>query len=84
MLAALLSVLPPALQADAADVQAGAEIFEQRCAGLCHQAPAARQLKPQQWRIVLNTMQTRMEHAGMTPLSEQELEQVFRYLTASR
>lgn len=70
----------PLAKVQAGDAAAGKAIFEQRCVDLCHQAPAARQLRPAQWRIVLHTMQQRMAAAGMTPLSEQELAQLWQYL----
>ncbi len=69
---------------DADDYEAGKEIFEFRCADTCHQIPAAQSLKPKQWRIVLNTMQKRMERAGMSRLTEQELDQLLHYLTSER
>ena len=66
------------------DVEAGRQIFEIRCADTCHQAPAASRLRPKQWRIVLNTMQTRMTDAGMNPLTEKEIQQLLQYLTEGR
>ncbi len=73
--------LAAAVQAEDETYLAGKEIFESRCAETCHQAPDAGQLKPKQWRIVLNTMQKRMHKAGMQRMSEQEFEQVLHYLT---
>ena len=66
------------------DIEAGKAIYDSYCAALCHQAPAAGRLKPKQWRVVLNTMQTRMQSAGMEPLSEVELRQVLAYLSQGK
>ena len=63
------------------DLAAGKQIYDMYCASACHQAPAADRLKPKQWRIVLNTMQKRMQTFGMPPLTETELENVYVYLT---
>jgi len=63
------------------DIKAGEQIYDTYCADACHQAPAAGRLKPKQWRIVLNTMQTRMQGVGMQPLTEEQLRQVLAYLT---
>jgi len=68
----------------ASDFAAGEQLFKVYCADACHQAPAARRLKPQQWRIVLETMQVRMQTAGMPPLTEIQLGQVFTYLKEKR
>jgi len=59
----------------------GKLIYDMYCASACHQAPAADRLKPKQWRIVLNTMQKRMQTFGMPPLTDTELENVYAYLT---
>lgn len=64
------------------DYDAGKEIYDFRCAETCHQTPDAKGFKPNQWRIILNNMQKRMETAGMPPLTQQEFEQVLYYLTA--
>lgn len=80
---ALLFGLSLNVQADE-DYDAGKEIYEFRCADTCHQTPTAKGFKPKQWRIILKNMQKRMETAGMTPLTEQELEQVFYYLTVDQ
>ncbi len=66
------------------DIQAGSFIYNSNCSNICHQAPKAKRLKPKQWRIVLNTMQVRMQSVGMPKLTEQQLNQLFSYLQASR
>ena len=66
------------------DIEAGKAIYDSYCSGLCHQAPAAGRLKPKQWRVVLKTMQTRMQTAGMEPLTDVELSQVLAYLTQGK
>lgn len=78
---ALLLVAPAAW---AADDMPGKAIFEARCTELCHQTPNAGHLNAKQWRVVLKTMQKRMQGVGMTPLSEEELEQVYQYIMASK
>ena len=64
----------------ASDFAAGQQVFQVYCADLCHQAPQARRLKPAQWRIVLDTMQIRMQSVGMAPLTDTQIHQVFTYL----
>ncbi len=61
-------------------IKVGQQIFTTNCSNICHQTPAAKRLKPKQWRIVLNTMQIRMQSIGMPKLTEQQLNQVFDYL----
>jgi len=63
------------------DVAAGQQIYASYCANICHQPPTASRLRPAQWRVVLQTMQARMQSAGMPPLSAEQLEQLHRYLT---
>jgi mono/diheme cytochrome c family protein len=58
----------------------GKQIFEARCAA-CHQLPEPAMLKPKQWRLVLMTMQKRMQQNGLAALSEEEFAQVLKYLT---
>ena len=66
---------------DSAAAGIGGQVFDSRCANVCHQAPAARRLKPKQWRIVLNTMQVRMQSIGMPPLTEEQIDHLLAYLT---
>lgn len=61
--------------------QSGEEIFTTFCADACHQAPDRSRLRPSQWRVVLNTMQTRMQSAGMVPLSDEQNKQVLEFLS---
>ena len=82
----ILSLLfTAALQASESDsdIKAGQAIYDSYCADVCHQAPAASRLKPGQWRVVLNTMQKRMQQSGMEPLTDVELKQVHAYLSQS-
>ncbi|MCW8943108.1 MAG: hypothetical protein OQK93_08025 [Gammaproteobacteria bacterium] len=55
-------------------------LFEGRCQ-MCHQLPEPGMLKPQQWRLILTTMQQRMSHANVPPLTEDETERLMEYLT---
>lgn len=64
--------------------KSGEQIFQAFCAGLCHQAPDARRLKPEQWKIVLNTMQVRMQSKGLPPFDETQLQQLLSYLREAR
>lgn len=77
----ILGLLTTPAWADA-ELAAGQAIFDQYCAGACHQAPVPERLSANQWRVVLKTMQKRMRSRGMEPLTEQETAKVFRYLTA--
>lgn len=63
------------------NIEAGKKIFAARCTDACHQTPRADHLNAKQWRVVLKTMQTRMQSVGMIPLTAEELEQVYQYLT---
>ena len=58
----------------------GKQIFETRCA-MCHQLPDTAALTPKQWRLVLMTMQKRMEQNGLPPLSEEEFDLVLDYVS---
>ena len=66
------------------DINVGKQIFNTNCSNICHQTPAAKRLKPKQWRVVLSTMQIRMQSIGMPKLSEQQLNQVFDYLQSEK
>jgi mono/diheme cytochrome c family protein len=55
-------------------------LFEGRCQ-MCHQLPEPGMLKPQQWKLILTTMQQRMSHANVPPLTEDETERLLEYLT---
>ncbi len=54
-------------------------LFEGRCQ-MCHQLPEPGMLKPKQWRLILTTMQQRMQQAGVPPLTEDETEMVLEYI----
>lgn len=55
------------------------DLFIVRCA-LCHQLPDPGMLKPQQWKLIISTMQQRMQQASVPQLSEQETETILGYL----
>ena len=55
------------------------DMFAIRCA-LCHQLPEPDMLKLVQWKLILKTMQLRMQKAGIPPLNAQESEQILDYL----
>jgi len=70
------------------DVETSAErmawaksLFEGRCQ-MCHQLPEPSMLKPKQWRLILGTMQQRMQQASVPPLTEDETERLLEYLAA--
>ncbi len=75
---ALLLILLSMAGAVNAD-ERGRQIFEARCAA-CHQLPDPASLKPKQWRLVLMTMQKRMQKSGLPPLSDDEFGLVLDYL----
>ncbi len=60
--------------------EAGA-LFSGRCA-MCHQLPEPGMLKPKQWKLILVTMQQRMQQANVPPLQAQEREMILDYLIA--
>ena len=53
-------------------------LFEGRCQ-MCHQLPEPTMLRPKQWRLILGTMQQRMQQAGVPPLTEEETEMILEY-----
>ena len=54
-------------------------LFEGRCQ-MCHQLPEPGMLRPKQWRLILGTMQQRMQQAGVPPLTDEETEMVLEYI----
>jgi len=54
-------------------------LFEGRCQ-MCHQLPEPGMLKPKQWKLILTTMQQRMQQAGVPPLTEEETEMILEYI----
>ncbi len=56
-------------------------LFTGRCA-MCHQLPEPAMLKPKQWKLILVTMQQRMQQANVPPLQAQEHDLILEYLTA--
>ena len=59
----------------------GEEVFTTFCADACHQAPDRSRLNANQWRVVLNTMQTRMTSSGRVPLNEGQTLRLLEYLS---
>ena len=84
ILSLLFTAAMQANAADSDDIAAGKDIYDNNCSDVCHQAPAAGRLRPKQWRVVLNTMQVRMQSVGMDPLTDVELKQILAYLTQGR
>ena len=56
-------------------------LFEGRCQ-MCHQLPEPSMLRPNQWRLILGTMQQRMQQAGVPPLTADETEMVLEHIAA--
>ena len=54
-------------------------LFEGRCQ-MCHQLPEPGMLKPKQWKLILTTMQQRMQQAGVPLLTEDETEAILEYI----
>jgi mono/diheme cytochrome c family protein len=55
-------------------------LFEGRCQ-MCHQLPEPGMLTPKQWKLILVTMQQRMQQANVPQLTEDETERLLEYLT---
>jgi uncharacterized membrane protein len=55
------------------------DLFEGRCQ-MCHQLPEPDMLRAKQWRLILTTMQQRMQQAGVPPLTEDETETILEYI----
>ncbi len=69
-----------AVEESSADRSAYAKsLFEGRCQ-MCHQLPEPGMLKPKQWKLVLVTMQQRMQQAGVPSLTADETERLLEYL----
>jgi len=75
------SAQPPEDNNDLARSKNAELLFVGRCV-TCHQLPEPGMLTPKQWKLILGTMQQRMQQAGLPPLSEEETELVLEYLTA--
>jgi len=54
-------------------------LFEGRCQ-MCHQLPEPSMLRPEQWKLILTTMQQRMQQVGVPPLTEEEIGRLLEYL----
>jgi len=63
----------------AAEADEGKELFQRMCSQ-CHQLPEPDMLKLRQWRLIVRTMQLRMQQAGMPQLTDQESGLVLKYL----
>jgi len=71
----------PAVEETSAEREAYAKsLFEGRCQ-MCHQLPEPDMLRPKQWKLILTTMQQRMQHASVPPLTEDETERLLEYLS---
>lgn len=71
-------LLAASSQADEAKLD-GKGLFESRCVA-CHQLPEPDMLNQRQWLHVMNTMQKRMQQAGMPPLNNEEFNAISAYL----
>jgi cytochrome c5 len=75
-----VSAVDASVDESAAEREAWAKnLFEGRCQ-MCHQLPEPGMLKPQQWKLILMTMQQRMQQAGVPSLTEDETERLLEYL----
>ena len=72
-----LLLLPVTLQAETQNE--GKVLFESYC-NLCHQLPEPDMLNAKQWQRVMETMQTRMQQADISPLNEDEFAAILGYL----
>ncbi|MBE9564039.1 MAG: hypothetical protein IMF17_02260 [Proteobacteria bacterium] len=83
LISLILSVLPLfVVQAEEVSTDWSADaksLFEGRCQ-MCHQLPEPGMLRPKQWRLILGTMQQRMQQAGVPPLTEEETEMILEYI----
>ncbi len=68
-------------QLESASADDAEALFTGRCA-MCHQLPEPAMLKPKQWKLILVTMQQRMQQAKVPPLQAQEHDMILEYLTA--
>ena len=78
-LVVILLLLVQPLRAEETN-DAGENLYKSRC-GMCHQLPDPGMLTAGQWKIVLETMQKRMGHIEMPPLSENDRVQILGYLS---
>ena len=82
----LISAMTPfmvvGVETEKTEAEAGVDaksLFEGRCQ-MCHQLPDPDMLKPAQWRLILVTMQQRMEQAGVPPLTKDETDLILEYI----
>ena len=73
----LCTLLFPVL---AEPIDEGKEIFLNRC-GMCHAYPDPSALNATQWKFVLKKMQKRMDFKGIMPLTVEQNEKVYEYLS---
>ena len=57
------------------------QLYIGRCSS-CHQLPDPAMLKMKQWKLVLATMQLRMQQASLPPLTAEETATIMQYLAA--
>jgi len=69
------------VQAEEVQPDEAERLFTARCA-MCHQLPDPGMLKPKQWRLIINTMQKRMQQGNVPRLQAQERDMILEYLTA--
>ena len=62
-----------------AEAEPARQLFEGRCA-ICHQLPEPDMLNARQWRMVMITMQKRMQQSNMPALTDDEFQFVLDYL----
>ncbi len=77
----LVTLLALSQNSFAEDKEFPKKLFEARCTS-CHQLPEPSMLNARQWKIVLQTMQKRMQHKKMAPLSKDEIETIHRYIVS--
>ena len=69
------------VQSEQASLDDAEALFAGRCA-MCHQLPEPGMLKAKQWKLILVTMQQRMQQANVPVLQTQEHDMILQYLTA--
>lgn len=67
-------------QAFSEEQNEGAELYDSVCNDMCHQLPSPGSFTMRQWKIILANMQTRMKQKKMTPLTEEEVKKILKYV----
>jgi cytochrome c5 len=75
----LIFMVSPLQLVQADDSADSKSLFEGRCQ-MCHQLPEPGMLTPKQWKLILATMQQRMQQAGVPPLTQRETELILEYI----